>query len=279
MNSKRSIERGDVIVLIVVAVFLLGNVAAIGTAGRERAKRAVCLNHLKQLTQGWRQFADDHDGQLVNGAAGVDRHSNGSVDKAWVGRCWASNFAAGKQLPEIVQQEEISSGALWPYIGALNLYRCPSGYAGEMLNYAIVDSMYGLSRGGTRYGSKGVQVEDTMLWVRNLNEIVTPGPAKRMVFIDAGWIAPDSFATHYRQETWWDDPPIRHNDGTTVSFADGHTEYWQWTGTDTIEYGRRQDRVHWSSNFAPQTAEGQEDLHRLQRAVWGRLGYEPTEPQ
>jgi len=273
MNSKRSIKRSDVIVLIVVAAFLLGNVAAIGTVGRERAKRAVCLNNLKQLTQGWRQFADDHDGQLVSGAAGVG-HSNADP---WVGKCWASNYAAGKQLPEVVQKEEIKSGALWPYVAELGVYRCPSGDAGEMLNYAIVDSMYGLSRSGTTHGGKGAQVEDTTLWVRNFSEIVTPGPAQRMVFIDAGWIAPDSFATHYRMEAWWDDPPVRHNDGTTVSFADGHAEHWQWKRADTIEYGRRQDRVHLTGNYAPQTAEGREDLHRLQRAVWGQLGYEPSE--
>jgi len=251
---------------------------AVGTAGRERAKRTVCLSNLKALTQAWRQFADDHDGQFVNGMAGVDRMSSSGRDKAWVGKCWADNYGAGGQLSREMQWEGIRDGALWPYLQELNLYRCPSGYAGEMLNYTIVDGMNGLSRTGTWSGGGSVRVGDTVLWVRNFDEIITPGPDKRMVFIDEGSITPDSFSTHYKQESWWDDPPIRHNDGTTVSFADGHTEYWQWKGADTIEYGRRSDGVHVSNNRAPQTPEGREDLHRLQRAVWGRLGYEVTEP-
>jgi prepilin-type processing-associated H-X9-DG protein len=276
MKSRRQITRSDVAVFLVVALFLLGNVAAIGTAGRERAKRTICLSNLKQLTQAWRQFADDHDGQLVNGMAGILRMSKGQLDKPWVGKCWADNYAAGKHLDEDIQREEIQDGALWPYLQELNLYRCPSGYAGEMLNYTIADGMNGLTRIGTTYGGKSVRVGDTVLWIRNFDEIITPGPDKRMVFIDEGWITPDSFNTHYTLEAWWDDPPIRHNDGTTVSFADGHTEYWQWKGADTIEYGRRSDGVHMGGSRTPQTAEGREDLHRLQRAVWGRLGYEPT---
>jgi len=275
MKSRRQITRSDVAVFLIVALFLLANLAAVGTAGRERAKRAVCLSNLRVLTQAWRQFANDHNGQLVNGAAGINR----SNAKAWVGKCWDDAYSFGMQLPEEWQRGEIRRGALWPYVGELRLYRCPSGYAGEMLNYTIVDAMNGLSfgRSGTTFGDKGARFNDTVLWVQNLSEIIAPGPARRMVFIDEGWITPDSFATHYQQETWWDAPPVRHNDGTTVSFADGHVEYWQWKGAETIEYSRRSDGVYLGGALAPQTAEGREDLHRVQRAVWGRLGYEPSE--
>ena len=259
----------DVVVILVVTVFLLGNLGA---------KRAVCLSNLKQLTVAWRQFASDHDGQLVNGMAGMARVSASVVQEGWVGVCWRGNYLADEQLPKAIQREEITSGALWPYIEELNLYRCPSGHPGAMVTYAIVDAMNGLSRSGTASGGKGVRLGETTLWVRNLDEIVTPGPAKRIVFIDTGRAIPGSFSCHYEREAWWDDPPIRHNDGTTASFADGHVEYWQWKGAETVAYGRRNDSVYQINNRTPQTAEGQEDLHRLQRAVWGRLGYEPAEP-
>jgi prepilin-type processing-associated H-X9-DG protein len=183
-------------------------------------------------------------------------------------------------LPEGQQHHGIREGALWPYVEDLRIYRCPNGYTGERLNYGISDGMNGLSRTGTTSWVdgkvQGVRVGDTVVWVQNLSEIISPGPGQRMVFIDRGWIAPDSYSTHYRWEAWWDDPPVRHNDGATISFADGHAEHWQWKGADTVEHGRRSDRGHFSNNYAPQTAEGREDLHRLQRAVWGRLGYEPT---
>ncbi|HPC93973.1 MAG TPA: hypothetical protein PLU87_03460 [Sedimentisphaerales bacterium] len=278
MKPARNITRSDVAVLLVLTAIVLCNVAAIGTTGRERAKRAVCLSNLKQLTQAWRQFADDHDGNLVNGAGGI--YMTGS-NKPWVGKCWSSYYASGGLLPEGEQIAGIRAGALWPYLQELNLYRCPSGYPGERLNYSVVDGMNGMSRSGTvsyvAGKAQGVRVGDTVVWIQNLSEILSPGPAERMVFIDEGFITPDSYNTHYRQETWWDDPPVRHNDGMTASFADGHAEHWQWQGIDTIEWGRFSERRHVSNNRLPQTAEGFEDLHRLQRAVWGRLGYEPTQ--
>lgn len=276
MKCRRGFTIADVIVATVCTALILMTLGAAGRQGRERAKRAVCLSNLKQLTQAWRQFADDHDGNLVNGAAGI----YSPYGAAWVGKCWADDWPSGGQLPEDQQHHGIREGAMWPYVEELRTYRCPSGYTGERLNYAISDGMNGLSRTGTTTVAQGktvgLRVADTVVWVQNLSEIISPGPGERMVFIDRGWIAPDSYSTHYRWEAWWDDPPVRHNDGATVSFADGHAEHWQWKGADTVEHGWRSDRGHFTNNYAPQTAEGREDLHRLQRAVWGRLGYEPT---
>jgi len=278
MGYRQKSTLVDCVVVTACIAVLFMTVGASGRHGRERAKRAVCLSNLKQLTQAWRQFADDHDGNLVNGAGGI--YMTGS-NKPWVGKCWSSYYQSGGQLPEGEQIAGIRAGALWPYLQELNLYRCPGGYPGERLNYSVVDGMNGMSRAGTvsyvAGKTQGVRVDDTVVWIQNLSEILSPGPAERMVFIDEGFITPDSYNTHYRQETWWDDPPVRHNDGMTASFADGHAEHWQWKGIDTIEWGRFSEQRHVSNNRLPQTAEGFEDLHRLQRAVWGRLGYEPTQ--
>ena len=271
-------SRINVAALLVAALLLLGNLAAIGTAGRERAKRAVCLGNLKQLTGAWRTFAEDHDGQLVIGAAGVYRLSDGVLIAPWIGPCWAGRYAAGEYLPEADQHEGIKEGTLWPYIEELNLYRCPSGHPDVRVSYAIVDAMNGLSRSGTASGGQGVRVGETVLWVQKLGEIIAPGPRERMVFIDMGHPVPNGFSCHYEVEAWWNDPPVRHDDNTTVSFADGHAEYWPWKGAETVAYGRRDGSVYDISNRSPQTPEGREDLHRLQRAMWGRLGYEPTQP-
>ena len=149
-----------------------------------------------------------------------------------------------------------------------------------MLTYAIVDSMNGFARGrrtSTRamQTAMGEQVGDTVLWVKNLAEITVPGPAERMVFIDQGWAVPDSFVvTLLPMEQWWDRPPVRHGDGTSVSFADGHCEHWRWQGEETILNGRAYEPGRPSSSpIKLATPEDKDDLHRLQKAVWGRLGY------
>jgi len=260
MNPKVGFTKKDLVVVLVCLIFLVINLGAIGSGGRERAKRAVCLNNLRQLTLAWIIYADENEDAIVNGMGGIDR----SDEKAWVGRDWATGWMNGEQLPPEQQKAEIMNGALWPYCQELKLYRCPTGYPGEMRNYAIVDSMNGLARSGTM--AAGV-------WIKNRMRICKPGD--RAVFIDEGWVSPDSFGVNYNQERWWDDPPVRHSDGATLSFADGHSEYWKWKGADTIAFGRASDRTHPATNYVPVTPEGREDLHRLQKAVWGRLGYSP----
>jgi len=52
-----------------------------------------------------------------------------------------------------------------------------------------------------------------------------------MVFLDDGGTGGSTLGgwTVYRSVyRWWDPPPIRHGDGTTFSFADGHAEHRKW---------------------------------------------------
>ncbi len=281
MNVTKQITRLDAVVLL-LSILLLWNFAAVGGSGRERARQAVCLANLKQLTSAWLSYAEGNDGRIVNGAAGMDRIWSNKREKAWVGQCWASNFAAGGQLPKETQNMRIGQGALWPHVQETRLYRCPSGYPDQMLTYAAVDAVNGLNsfngRIGVSVGSSlsdvvGTRVGDTVLWLKKMSEIVSPPAAERMVFIDEGWSTPDSFAVNYHTEQWWDGPPVRHGDGTSVSFADGHCEDWQWRGEETILAGRARRFGYPPASLKPATPEDKDDLHRLQKAVWGRLGY------
>jgi len=197
-------------------------------------------------------YADDNDGYIVNGAAGYNggpndaRHPN---EKPWVGECWAPNYASGEQLPEAQQIEQIKAGALWPYCKNLRLYSCPTGYRGEMLAYAIVHSMNGNPPAGTYNEIGGRRVpkkeDGVWLWVKNRTQIYNP--------------------------------TVRHGDGTTFAYADGHSEYWKWKGIDTVKMGRSRDRSH-PGNYTPESVEGFQDLYRLQEATFGRLGYQPSQP-
>jgi prepilin-type N-terminal cleavage/methylation domain-containing protein/prepilin-type processing-associated H-X9-DG protein len=261
MPRSRGFTLIELLVVIAVIAILMAILMPALQRAREQGKRVVCLNNERELMLGWLMYADDNDGRLVNGEGGVDRED----EPAWVGQCWAGNYGSGEQLDEQVQIERIKDGALYPYVPEVDVFRCPTGYRGEMLTYAIVDSMNGRPRDGTK--QPGV-------WIKNRSEI--RHPALRAVFIDEGWVTPDSFAVHYDREQWWDDPPVRHGDGTTLSMADGHAEYWKWRGADTIKMGRNRERGHPSNHYSPETVEGYEDLHRLQKATWGELGYTPS---
>jgi prepilin-type processing-associated H-X9-DG protein len=257
MKSKIILTIKDIFAVLVCLIFLVINIGAISSGGRRRAQRTVCLNNLKKLTLAWTQFANDNDGFIVNGAAGISRPN----EPPWVNKDWPDPYGGGHQISKDFREKAIKQGALWPYCKDLKLYHCPSGYSYELRNYTIVDGMNGRQRNGTK---EGIQ------WIKKMEQIRRP--TRRAVFIDEGSITPDSYAVHYSIEMWWDPPPVRHSDGTTLSFADGHSEYWKWKGVDTIAYGTSFPPV---SNLPPATPEGREDLQRLQIAVWGRLGYMP----
>lgn len=150
---------------------------------------------------------------------------------------------------------------MWPYIGQLKIYKCPTGIRGEVNTYAIVDAMNGaISPLGMEVGKAPPGV-----FIKRRSQIKRPG--ERMVFVDEGKTSTQSWTIYYARASWWDTPPVRHGDGTNFSFADGHAEYWKWRDARTskyadgaAEYGALPDNP---------------DIQRVQHAAWGKLGYEP----
>lgn len=129
----------------------------------------------------------------------------------------------------------------------------------------IVDSMNGLPRTDTKKDN---------VWVKHRLRIKKPH--KQIVFIDEGYVTPDSYAVHYTEEKWWDDPMVRHSKGTNVALVDGHVEHWKWMGKETIEYGTIADKSHPQNNIEPESFEAKQDLYRVQIGTWSKLGYEPS---
>jgi len=153
--------------------------------------------------------------------------------------------------PWIGRQNIIEAGSLWPYCRDKSLYKCLNGMPFEQVTYAVVTSMSGTGD------------------IRKLSDVTEANASRRMVFIDTGYFMFSPFAVHYDQHSWWNDPPVRHELGTCVSFVDGHSEYWRWKDPRTVQSTRPPD-----SPRGPVVPSGyNQDLIRLQIAVWGQLGY------
>ncbi|HEC04259.1 MAG TPA: hypothetical protein ENI81_12055, partial [Phycisphaerales bacterium] len=188
------------------------------------------------------------------------KHAN---ELAWID---VRNFGS----PWDQQIQEIKDGALWPYMKTVDMYRCPTGRPGEAVTYSIMFSMNAVNHPWVQ-GVKGAHV-------KKMSEIRNPGPAQRLVFIDEGFMTSDAYAVYYDRETWFDSPPVRHGDGATLSFADGHADHWKWKGTDTIKHARDEERMGPQGRWPPETVAGHRDLYRMQKGCWGKLGYTPTYP-
>ena len=272
MHKRRGFTLIELLVVIAIIAILMAILMPALKRAKEQGKRAVCFNNLKQLGLCWLLYADDYESKIMNGDGGTDHVSGQIREIAWVGKCWDNNYQQGIQLPVADQVIQIQRGAMWRYAKDLKLYRCPTGFRGEMLTYTIMDSMNAYPQPGNTHGRGAVD----KLILKTKEQIKSP--PYRIVFLDEGWVTPDSYAVHYDQETWWDDPKCRHGDGVTVGLADGHVEYWKWRGLETIRFGRSVERTHPGSHFRPTSPAGREDLHNTQKSCWWEFGYTPTIP-
>jgi prepilin-type N-terminal cleavage/methylation domain-containing protein/prepilin-type processing-associated H-X9-DG protein len=255
MDRQRAFTLIELLVVIAIIAILMAILMPALKRARENGQRAACLSNLKQLALAWILYADENDDRVVSSEAGGSWKSQ--YGEPWVGVTWASTWATGGQLPVADQIRGIQTGALWPYVKELGLYECPTGFRGELLTY------------GMMIASNGRSVDGSPVWKKR---ILVPQPAQRLLYIDEGLASPDAYSVRYTTKQWWDQPTTRHGDGTTFSYADGHSDYHKWVGAETVKKGRLSVRSH-PGIWGPVTEEGIEDVQWVQIGIWGKFGY------
>ncbi|MHC4738898.1 MAG: hypothetical protein ACYS9Y_08355 [Planctomycetota bacterium] len=71
MKTKTNFTKKDFIVTFTCVLFLLANIAAIGTSGRRRAKEAVCLSNLQNWGNIFKAFLNDNEGYFMDGYSDI----------------------------------------------------------------------------------------------------------------------------------------------------------------------------------------------------------------
>jgi prepilin-type N-terminal cleavage/methylation domain-containing protein/prepilin-type processing-associated H-X9-DG protein len=242
------------VVIAIIAVLMAILMPSLNRA-REQGKRSTCLSNLKQLTLAWIMYADENNDNLINGDTGeYSIHQN---ETPWVLADWRSN------MTDEAKKDAILNGALWPYVKNMSLYKCPtvgkivrsSAHENIFRTYSVSDSM-----NCKDWPSMGAEMIKKRMNI--------PNPAYRIVFLDDGGTitsALGGWTVYVKEERWWDPPPVRHGDGSTFSFADGHSEYKKWNDPRTIEFGKRVPPTAFSENQP-----GNEDIQWAAVAMWGK---------
>ena len=234
MDKRQAFTLVELLVVIAIIAVLMAVLMPALQLAREQGKRAVCLNNLKQLTLAWIVYANENDDKLVNGdTGGYGGHDD---ETPWV-------IGTGGTLAE--KRDAIQNGALWPYCLNIKLYRCTSSSPADLRTYSVVDAMNCRAFDGGSMLKKRMQIKR---------------PTGRFVFADRRGTTEHGWSVYYKQEKWEDPPPVQHGDGATWAFADGHSKYWKW-----------KDQRTYTTPGGDNT--GNEDLHKAQRAAWGKLGY------
>ena len=275
-THKRGFTLIELLVVISIIALLMAMLMPALERARELGRRTVCTGNLKDLALAWMMYADGNEGKLVNGEASFDYtptsydtahyRVDSDTGKIYVERPWVLRTEPENTDTTIkssyTQEAAIRGGALYTYTENTKVYKCPGGKANHLRTYSIVCSLNG-------DGNHIVGIDEPMLWVKNKS--LVRRPHERIVFIDEGRTVDEttdrSFKVEYYAPREWIDPvPIRHSGGTTVVYADSHTDYIKWEGKETIENGEV-----FNTNWTPATPEGASDCDNIRKAVWGKI--------
>jgi len=210
-------------VITIIAILAACLLPALGAA-KTKARTANCLGNLRQLSLGWKMYADDNTSTLIINLPG------GDFD--WV----SAKFTAPTQLTNEVV---IRQGLLFPYVLNPKVYHCPaddSQIAGmpRVLSYSMNSWM-----GSRTMNQSEVPAYDPPYhtFVRE-GELVAVGGASRLwVLADEdpgtqndGWF----LVTMNDTQPFGSFPGVRHRRGCGLSFADGHTEIFKLRDPDSV---------------------------------------------
>ncbi len=259
-SSRRAVRAFTLIELLVVIAVIAVLMAILMPSlnrAREQGKRAVCLQNNRTLLLAWTLYCDEFRGKMA-GAVAVNLGTDAPADRP----SWVKKPPGNQPVDAPVEDQilAIEQGVLFPFVNNIKVYRCPVAKGHEMRSYSASHAMNGGSFDGGPV-------------VKNRNRIKSP--AQRIVYLDdfgEDWDA--AWAVPWSRAAWWNPIPARHGAGTTMGMADGHADWWAWKDGRTIELMAQWDWGRAGDNLNSVSHEGNPDLVRVQKAVWGNdLGY------
>lgn len=259
MKKKQGFTLIELLVVISIIALLVAILMPALSKAKMQAKTAVCTVNCKSLTMAWSTYANDNEDAIVSSFTGYStfgNHLSTNPDvcaNPWIG--WAG-YQSDTPTNEERQTEAIKQGKLYPYLNTPEVYHCPASKKYELRCYSIPDIL----------DSEGMQGHVTLgglSVITKSTQIKSPG--SRISFLDEGYASFGGFTLYQAQPKWWDLPPVRHDNGVTLGFVDGHAEFYKWQDERTIETA--------ATKNVSSAQEDNSDLKMMQRGMFGSIGY------
>ena len=201
----------ELLVVIAIIAILAALLLPALSAAKAKAKKAGCINNLRQFAIGTQMYSGDNNGLLV---ANLMQPSN---DLSWV-------IGDMKNPADATNISRLQQGKLFPYVSAAAIYRCPADNTRtnglpRVRSYAMNGWMGGRQM-ETQYQQKGFRT-----FIRESEIAAAKAPSGLWVAgdehettLDDGWF----LVTMDDSRSFASLPAVRHQGGYIVNFADSH---------------------------------------------------------
>lgn len=212
----------ELLVVIAIIAILAAMLLPALSKAKEKAQTTHCLSNLKQMQLCWHLYALDNNGNLVPNKAQTP-------DATTEPDSWIAGAAKTDDSPRNIQRS-----AFYPYNSALGIYHCPADKSTVIGRSMLRFRSYSMS-----YPYMNGEASTPFKIFRKETDIQAPGPSMASVLWDEEeesinngglYIAPPGV---WKWEDW---PASRHNQGCTMSYADGHVEHWRWRTTEILKF-------------------------------------------
>jgi prepilin-type processing-associated H-X9-DG protein len=254
VKYKRAVTKGEFLVTLVCIIFALLNFGALNSAGRERARRMVCVANIARLAQANHIYANNWDEQFCPPMMEDMTMPSGPTDERK--KSWIINNDFRKYMAFDKKQT-----VTWSTHIPAKEYQCPSNILFKKSQYSFYDFLGSYAYNVTDWngGHPTHNIEcfwnaccscctsvGASTWQIGWKRTEVKYPSEKINFVESndwwakwsrganyvkGWDILGQAPSHhselpdYAAFGMWGSTLYRHNEGANFAFYDGHVEY------------------------------------------------------
>lgn len=232
MKRQKAFTLIELLVTVAIIAILAALLLPVLGRSKQKAWQAACQNNVRQLQLAWITYANDFSDHVPYNSSG-DGAGQTLENPGWVAGTMYLDCDAGQDLTQstnvqlLVGPQYAQFGSIGGYVKNPAVYHCPADLSTVTINGQALPRVRSMSMNNYM----GAQELPGFRYFMKLQDIIAPGPSDAWVFMDerADSINDGLFAVEAAaQYAIIDYPSSYHDGGSSISFADGHTEYHRW---------------------------------------------------